>query len=164
MDELKEIIPYINLGLMGGLPRSEVLRLTDEVSKYEAPTFLVSIKLHRNLIVNEAALKFMDSSPEELFAKSLPKLWVPPSKLKPISSRAYEENLPPHLQEVHQLLTQQSELIGHKYHGWKVNGADTDAIWVRWTSDIKYREIRNNREEVHPLRLMVCQGFDEVVL
>lgn len=162
MNELREVIPYINLELMGGLPRAEVFRLIDEISKYENPVFLVSMKLHRNLIVNEAALKLMDSSPEELFAKSLPKLWVPPPHVKPISDKAYEENLPPHLQEMHQLLTQQSELIGHKYHGWKVNGADTDAIWVSWTSDIKYKEIKDSRDETHPLRLMVCQGFDEV--
>jgi hypothetical protein len=106
MMSMLDIFPYINLALIGGYPQSEVLRLTEELSKYESPAFLVSMKLHRNLIVNEAALKLMDSSPEELFAKPLAKLWMPPNQIKPISDMAYEECLPPHLQEVHQLLTQ----------------------------------------------------------
>lgn len=162
METLIQKYPYINHALLGGCNYDSIQRLIDEMASLNLPAFLVSMDIHRNLMVNEAGLKLMDSTPEELFSKSLAKLWVRPTELKPVSSKTYEIHLPPHLQEIHGLLKQQGELIKHHYYGWKVNGQETDTQWVRWTSDIKYRSLTKDiRGEIN-CRLMVCSGFDPV--
>jgi hypothetical protein len=153
--------PYLNGTLLSGYDYDKVSRLADEVASLNRPAFLVSMSLHRNLIVNEAALEYMESTPQELFAKSLAKLWVPPSSFKPIN---YEVNLPPHLQEIHNLLRQQKDLLEHKYYGWKVNGPDTKSDWVRWTSDIRHRNLGVGADgQEHHCRLMVSRGHDVMV-
>lgn len=152
--------PYINGPLLGGCDYEVVQRLVDEISKLSVPAFLVSMDLHRNLIVNEAALIMMRSTPEELFRKNLSKLWVPPTQLKPIT---YENQLPPHLQEVHTLLKQTKELMNHSYYGWKNNGDDSESEWVKWTSDIKYRSLGKDRQgRERNCRLMVSCGYDVI--
>lgn len=158
MTQLIQRYPFINGPLLGGLDYDTVQKLADEVSRQTKPCFLVSMDRHRNLMCNQAALEMMESSPEELFNKSLAKMWVPPNQLTHIN---YEVYLPPHLQEFHRLLKQAGTLNDHKYRGWKNNGDDSKSIWVEWCTTISYRGIESY-QKVHNCRLMVCSGFEEV--
>ena len=157
MTNLIEKYPFVNHALLGGIEYDSIQRQIEEVASLNLPAFLVSMDVHRNLMVNEAGLKLMETTPERIFAKSLAKLWVPPTELRPVSSKTYEVYLPPHLQEIHSLLKQQGELKKHHYYNWKVNGEETKSEWVKWTSDIKFRELGNIN-----CRLMVCSGYDTI--
>jgi len=137
---------------ISGVVNEEWLRIAEAVCNESRPSFLVSMLEHRNVLVNEAACNLMDCSAEELLSRNLAPLWVPPGELKPVS---YCVQLPPHLDELHRLLRQQTALVGHTFENWK--SAEDDAIWVRWNDDIRYVEL-----DGRSYRLMVVNGFDAV--
>lgn len=134
-----------------GLVQRHLLKIQEEVLESPLPTFLASINFHRNLIFNEAGMKLLNSTPQQMLARSLPSLWVPPGELKPIN---YDKQIPPYLQEVLALLRQQSELPAHRYWGWKSNG-DEQAEWGQWVADIKLRDLGGG----HYARLMVDRDW-----
>lgn len=140
--------------MLKGLVTDDWLRLAEEINNEDRPTFLVSMLRHKNVLVNTAACQMMGCSDEELLRRDLAPLWVPPGELKPIS---YSIQLPPHLDEMHGLLRQQTELLSHSFSNWKPAGDSSDAIWTVWNDDIKFVEV-----EGHPYRLMRVNGFDEV--
>ncbi|MFM6358001.1 MAG: hypothetical protein ACKPH7_27255 [Planktothrix sp.] len=140
--------------MIKGLTNTQWLRVAEEILNESRPTFLVSMTQHKNVLVNSAACDLMGCSAEELLSRDLAPLWVPPGQLKPIS---YNVQLPPHLEEFHRLLQQQSELINHTFSNWKPAGDNTDAHWVVWNDDIRFVELDGN-----PYRLMRVNGFDEV--
>ena len=135
---------------IAGLITKDWLRVADEICNESRPSFLVSMLEHRNVLVNQAACELMNCDASELLSRNLAPLWVPPGQVKPVS---YKLQLPPHLDELHRLLQQQTSLTNHKFENWKSAGDDAD--WVRWSDDIRYVEL-----DEHPYRLMVVNGFD----
>lgn len=154
-------LPYVNYDLLGGYNTEDIERLVEEINRYNAPAYLVSMDLHRNLMCNDEGLKLMDANPKQLWDRYLPTLWVPPSKIKPINYKRVQ--LPPFMQEMHSSLKRERELRNHRYENWWTNGENTEAEWSRWQSDILYRELKTPQNKVHNTRIMVCWENEKVI-
>lgn len=138
-----------------GLVNDGWKRIIDEIYEEQRPCFLVSLDFHRNILFNQAAVDLLNSTPEKLLTKSLPKLWVPPSEIQPVE---YDLKPPQKLVDFNSLLRQQSTLRSHRFQNWKENAVSGTAEWVEWTDDISYHELPNGGNA----RKMVVLGWEPV--
>jgi len=131
----------VNLvGGFNGLINDEWKRIIDEIYAEKNPCFLVSMDFHRNILFNQPAVDLLNSTPEKLLTKSLPKLWIPPTELKPVE---YDISPPQRLVDFNGLLRQQSSLSAYRYQSWKENADLNTAEWVEWIDDITYKSLPN---------------------
>ncbi|AFZ11505.1 hypothetical protein Cri9333_0555 [Crinalium epipsammum PCC 9333] len=137
--DFNEMSSHLVLGF-NGLINDDWKQVIDEIYAEERPCFLVSMDFHRNILFNQAAVKLLNSTPEKLLTKSLPKLWVPPKEIKPVE---YDANPPQRLVDFNSLLRQQSTLLSYRYQNWKDNALENTAQWVEWIDDISYKSLPN---------------------
>lgn len=132
----------------------------EELASRDGAGFLVSLRSHKNAVVNQQGLELIGGvSIEEACATDLRSLW---------SRDKASSRITPTLEEMIRDLRQRSELPSYRYEGWKrltaderriLYGSDPNAPWdhwVEWVTTIRHVHLDGYGD----FRLMLSEGWE----